>query len=455
MNGYYNNFDNYTQQSTQNTYTPAPQVTKKKPGGAKVAALALCFSLLGGAVGTGGTYLMMNNSQSNTSAVVADSSSSSEKDPVVLKTVQPQAADSTVKTDTDSSKADKMTAAEVYKANVDSTVGITTSINTNYFGYKTTAAAAGSGFIISKDGYIVTNYHVIDDATKITVTLYNGKKYNAELVGGDEGNDIAVLKIDASDLKPVKLGSSSALNVGDDVAAIGNPLGELTFSLTTGVVSALDRTITTENSTMTLIQTDTAINSGNSGGALFNMNGEVIGITNAKYSGSGSSTSASIDNIAFAIPIDSVKSMIDSIISSGYAVKSYIGIGAVDVSDETAQGDVTEGAVIKKVYEDSPAEKAGLKENDIITEVNGRKIKSSGEMTSAVKASSVGSELVCKVYRSGEFIEVKVTVGQSSTQTNQSDTKQSEQKQSQQKQNRDSYDNYDGYDYFGDFPFDR
>lgn len=455
MNGYYNNFDNYTQQSTQNTYTPAPQVTKKKSGGAKVAALALCFSLLGGAVGTGGTYLMMNNSQSNTSAVVADSSSSSEKDPVVLKTVQPQAADSTVKTDTDSSKADKMTAAEVYKANVDSTVGITTSINTNYFGYKTTAAAAGSGFIISKDGYIVTNYHVIDDATKITVTLYNGKKYNAELVGGDEGNDIAVLKIDASDLKPVKLGSSSALNVGDDVATIGNPLGELTFSLTTGVVSALDRTITTENSTMTLIQTDTAINSGNSGGALFNMNGEVIGITNAKYSGSGSSTSASIDNIAFAIPIDSVKSMIDSIISSGYAVKSYIGIGAVDVSDETAQGDVTEGAVIKKVYEDSPAEKAGLKENDIITEVNGRKIKSSGEMTSAVKASSVGSELVCKVYRNGEFIEVKVTVGQSGTQTNQSDTKQSEQKQSQQKQNRDSYDNYDGYDYFGDFPFDR
>jgi serine protease Do len=334
-----------------------------------------------------------------------------------------------------------MTAAEVYKANVNSTVGITTSINTNYFGYKTTAAASGSGFIISSDGYIVTNHHVIDDANKITVTLYDGKKYEGELVGSNESNDITVVKIDAQGLTPVKLGSSGELNVGDEVAAIGNPLGELTFSLTKGVVSALDRTITAENTTMSLIQTDAAINAGNSGGALFNMKGEVVGVTNAKYSSSGMGT-ASIDNIGFAIPIDNVKSIINSLIKNGYAASPYIGVG-VAVSSAQSESEVS-GAVIKKVYDDSPAQQAGIKEGDIITEVNGKKIKNGSELTSYVKTTSKGDKMVCKVDRDGTTLEVTITVDEKES-ASQSD-------QSTQERSKNSSGSIDDYDIFGNFP---
>ena len=157
----------------------------------------------------------------------------------------------------------EMTAAEVYAANVNSTVGITTSITTNYFGYQTTSAAAGSGFILTQDGYILTNYHVVEGSNSIKVTTYDGTGYDATLIGYDESNDIAVLKIDATGLTPVVLGDSDKLNVGDSVVAIGNPLGELTFSLTSGAVSALNREVTlSSNVTMDLIQTDCAINSG-------------------------------------------------------------------------------------------------------------------------------------------------------------------------------------------------
>ena len=167
-----------------------------------------------------------------------------------------------------------MTPAEVYAANVNSTVGITTSITTNYWGYKTTAAASGSGFIFSSNGYILTNFHVVENSDTITVSLYDGSSYDAELIGYDAQNDVAVLKIEAENLTPVVLGNSDNLNVGDDVVAIGNPLGELTFSLTAGVVSAKDREITmASGATMRLIQTDCAINSGNSGGALLNLYG--------------------------------------------------------------------------------------------------------------------------------------------------------------------------------------
>ncbi len=216
----------------------------------------------------------------------------------------------------------ELTASEVYATNVNSTVGITTEVTTNYFGFQTTSAASGSGVIISADGYIVTNYHVIDSASNITVTMYDDSSYTAELVGYDESNDIAVLKIDATDLIAVTIGNSSTVSVGDDVVAIGNPLGELTFTLTKGVISAKDREVTMSNgTTMELIQTDCTINSGNSGGALFNMYGELIGITNAKYS-SSSSSETSIDNIGFAIPISSVIDVIQNIIETGYTSNS-------------------------------------------------------------------------------------------------------------------------------------
>ena len=304
-----------------------------------------------------------------------------------------------------------MTPAEVYAANVNSTVGITTSVTTNFWGFQTTSAASGSGFILTADGYVLTNYHVIESSNSISVTLYDGKSYDAALIGYDESSDIAVLKIDAEGLTPVVLGDSDNLNVGDSVVAIGNPLGELTFSLTSGAVSALNREITLSNSvTMNLIQTDCAINSGNSGGALFNLYGEVIGITNAKYSGSGSG--ASIDNIGFAIPINHVRGIVESIIENGYVAKPYIGVTVSDVSEETMGYGLPAGAAVKAVSEDSPAEKAGLQVNDIITAVNGKEISGRTGLSEAVSAASVGDTLTLTVYRQGNTISVDVTVGE-------------------------------------------
>lgn len=323
-----------------------------------------------------------------------------------------------------------MTASEVYAANVNSTVGITTSVTTNFWGFQTTSAASGSGFILTADGYILTNFHVIESSSSISVTLYDGTSYDAVLVGYDESNDIAVLKIDASDLSPVVLGDSDNLNVGDDVIAIGNPLGELTFSLTAGAVSALDREITLSSGVMmNLIQTDCAINSGNSGGALFNLYGEVIGITNAKYSSSG--TEASIDNIGFAIPINHIRSIVDSIIEKGYISKPYIGVSVGDVSEETMGYGLPAGAAVKSVVENSPAEKAGIKVNDIITAVNGNEITGRSELSETISSCAVGDKLTLTVYRQGETLSIDVTVGEQTKSALESDNSGSQSNQQQ------------------------
>ena len=274
---------------------PAPEQKKKGGKAGKIVALLLACALVGGGSGFGAAALMQKNAAAQPQSTTQASSDAS----VMLEAKRQAAALQVASVDT----GKVLTPSEVYAQNVNSTVGITTSITTNYFGYQTTSAAAGSGFILTQDGYILTNYHVVEGSNSIKVTTYDGTSYDAQLIGYDESNDIAVLKIDATDLTPVVLGDSDTLNVGDTVVAIGNPLGELTFSLTTGVVSALDRPVTfSTGTTMNLIQTDCAINSGNSGGALFNLYGEVIGITNAKYSSSSSSSEASIDNIGFAIP---------------------------------------------------------------------------------------------------------------------------------------------------------
>ena len=353
----------------------APEKPKKKHKAAGIIALALCFSLIGGAVGAGGVMLAQQMS-------LGGENYSQEELAVMVEGLRKS-----------------------------STVGITTSITTNFWGFQTTSAASGSGFIITTNGYILTNYHVIEDSNSITVSMYDGTTYDAALVGYDESNDIAVLKIDAENLTPVVLGDSDAMNVGDSVVAIGNPLGELTFSLTSGAISAMDREITLSGGiTMDLMQTDCAINSGNSGGALFNMYGEVIGVTNAKYS-SSSSSEASIDNIGFAIPINSVKTIVQSIIENGYIAKPYIGVSVLDVSQENLIYGVPEGIAVQSVTEDSPAEEGGLQTGDIITAVNGTAMTSS-EMVDLVQQSQVGDVLTLDVYRQGETLQLTVTVGQ-------------------------------------------
>ena len=390
--------ETYTYEET--IKTPEPKKTRKGKTALKVAALALGCSLLGGAVGAGGTALTGFALYTvNKQVAVEDTNATT-----VYEGIKDNPALNVSYIDT----SKEMSASEIYAKNVNSTVGITTSITTNYFGYQTTTPAAGSGFILTEDGYIITNYHVIEDASEIKVTTYGGDEYDAKLIGYDESNDIAVIKVDANNLAPVTLGDSDAINVGDDVIAIGNPLGELTFSLTSGAVSALDRNVTLSNASMNLIQTDCAINSGNSGGALFNTYGEVIGITNAKYSSNGYNTS-SIDNIGFAIPINSVKKIITEIIEDGSITKPYIGVYIYDLGSDYKKFGLT-GAVVQKVEENSPAEEAGLKPNDLITKVNGEDIAGSEELRNILAKGNEGDTYTLTVNRSGEIIEIEVTI---------------------------------------------
>lgn len=393
-----NGTNNYT--GYQYTVSQTPQAPKKKQhrGGAWVVALALCFALLGGAIGGGTVWFL---TRSNTTSAGGSSST----------TIQ-QGRHENVTVDINEIETGKlMTAAEVYAKNVNSTVGIQTSItSTNLWGQQTTSAASGSGFILTADGYIVTNYHVIQNANSVTVSTYGGASYNAKIVGYDEGNDLAVLKIEATGLSPVVLGSSEKLNVGDTVLAIGNPLGELTFSLTTGVVSALNREVTFSGGTvMDLLQTDCAINSGNSGGALFNLYGEVVGITNAKYSGS-SSSGASIDNIAFAIPIDSVRAIVESIIEKGYYAKPVIGVSVTDVDENSRQLGIPAGAWVKEVTAGGAAEAAGIQANDVITAINGTEISGVSDLKRILAKASAGDELSLVIWRKNQSLTLTVVV---------------------------------------------
>ena len=414
-----NNFDSYesNEQPRQEEYTqsftqPEPPVQpeppiqaapkKKKSMGPKLVALSLCFALVGGVAGGAGVlwYTSGKSPVNNTSNALMGNR---ENSVIALNSVE---------------TGKELTAAEVYAQNVRSTVGITTSITTNFWGYQTVNAASGSGFIVTDDGYILTNYHVVEDADSITVSMYEGQTYEAELVGFDASNDVAVLKIEAEGLTPVVLGDSDNLNVGDNVVAIGNPLGELTFSLTSGAISSLNRNITMSNgSTMNLLQTDCAINSGNSGGALFNMYGEVIGITNAKYSSNGGGE-ASIDNIGFAIPINLAWEIAQSIIEKGYVSTPYIGVTVSDVGQQFQNYGLPQGAAVQSVVEGGPAEKAGLQANDIITHIGGEEITGYAQLSQYIREAGVGGQLKLTVFRQGETLEITVTIGETRQQNN-------------------------------------
>lgn len=392
-----------------------PPPARKDRTWLKVAAVALCFSLLGGSLGAGGVVIVDRLASQVAAQFRSETDGnalgggliSSGGNTILQEGNRENTVIDITKVDTDK----LMSAAEVYAVNVNSTVGITTSITTNFWGHQTTSAASGSGFVISEDGYILTNFHVIEDSDSISVSTFSGNNYDAKLIGYDERNDIAVLKIDAQGLRPVILGDSDNLNVGDEVVAIGNPLGELTFSLTSGAISAKDREVTfSDGITMKLLQTDCAINSGNSGGALFNLYGEVIGVTNAKYSSSGAE--ASIDNIGFAIPINSVRGIVESIIEKGYVSKPYLGVAVMDVSESYQIYGLPAGAAIQSVEKDSPAEDAGLKIGDIITKAGDAEISGASDLTDVISRKQPGDVLELTVYRRGQTMTVTVTVGQ-------------------------------------------
>ena len=340
---------------------------------------------------------------------------------------------------------------EVYAMNVNACVGIATQITTNVWGQVASASASGSGFILTSDGYVVTNNHVVEGATSVTVKLYNGDEYDATIVGTDEMNDVALLKIDATGLQAVTIGDSDQIEVGEEVIAIGNPLGELTFTMTAGVVSALDREINTDGKPINMLQTDVAINSGNSGGPLFDMNGNVIGITSAKYSGSTSS-GASIEGISFAIPINDALRVVYDLQQYGHVTgRAYLGVTVKDLDSSTgATYGLPTGPMIQSVEAGGCAEKAGLQQGDIIIGFNGAEISSYTDLVAALNKCKAGDTAAIKVYRAGAEVEASVTLDERPTDdviTERENAAQNEQNQQSQDQQGQSGSGSNGYSY--------
>jgi len=304
-----------------------------------------------------------------------------------------------------------MTPGAVYQKNVESVVLITAQVRTQSMFGQTTGMSTGSGFVLTEDGYVVTNHHVVDGASGVAVTLYDGSEFDARVIGSDSTNDVALLKIEEDvTLQAVVVGSSDALKVGDQVVAIGNPLGELTSTLTVGYVSAKERNVTTDGTSINMIQTDAAINSGNSGGPLFNSSGEVVGITTAKYSGS-SSSGASIEGIGFAIPIDDVMPLVDDLMNYGYINSAYLGVMVSDVDASTASYyGLPVGAYVQEVTKGYCAEKAGLREKDIIVALGPHKVENVSELVRVLRKFKAGETTTLTVFRSGQELSLTITL---------------------------------------------
>ena len=304
-----------------------------------------------------------------------------------------------------------LTASEIYQQNVNSVLAITCKVrSTNNFGQITEYASSGTGFVLTEDGYIATNHHVIDGATKITVTCFDGTSFTAKLIGSDATNDVALLKAEVTGLDPVTIGSSSAMQVGDHVVAIGNALGELSSSLTVGYVSGMDRDVSTDGSVINMIQTDAAINSGNSGGPLFNARGEVIGITTAKYSGTTSS-GASIEGISFAIPMDDVIGMLEDLKEFGYIRSAYLGVMVREMDPAiTELYNLPLGVYVEEVTFGSCAEKADVRAKDIIIGLGGYEIEGMNDLSRALRAYHGGETVTITVWRSGQEVILEITL---------------------------------------------
>lgn len=316
-----------------------------------------------------------------------------------------------------------LTPAQVYAQNAKSVVAIFCSNTDKGYGPTTQTTSAGSGFILSEDGYIVSNYHVVEGAASIKITTWDGKSYTAKYIGGEESNDIALLKVEAEELASVKIGSSDALIVGDQVVAIGNPLGELASTLTVGYVSAKDRIVTTDGSQINMLQTDAAINPGNSGGPLFNMKGEVVGITTAKYSGTTTS-GASIEGIGFAIPMDDVLGMLDDLKLYGYVTGAYMGVIVSNVSaEDAALYGLPMGVLVHEATVGGAAHDAGIRAQDIIVNLGGHEIENMNDLTRVLRKFKAGETVTVTVFRHSEGQKIlSITLDEKPQQTTESTT---------------------------------
>ena len=296
-------------------------------------------------------------------------------------------------------------------------ISVTYSVNSPFYGNQGTASAQGSGVIISSDGYILTNNHVVNStstssfyelgkASKIIVKLYNDDtEYEAKIIGTDEQTDLAVIKIDKDNLTAAELGDSDSVQVGEFCMALGNPLG-LGSTVTDGIISAVNRTVTDEDgNSYKAIQTNAAINSGNSGGALVNSKGQVIGINTLKVSGEG------VEGVGFAIPINSTKDITDQLIEYNKVKRPYLGIGGIEVDEATAKANnLTVGIYVKTLENFSAAEKAGIKVGDVIIKAEGKDIETMDELNEIKNAKKIGDKMTLTIWRDGKTQDITVTL---------------------------------------------
>ncbi len=412
-NPYYNGM---AQGNGQISYAPAGDGKKKKKekkssGSVSRGALALVCSLtivFSGVFGFAGTYLANSMNKTETVDTNGNTVVNAGNTAVVYRTVED------IVTSTGASSGEPLTYSQVAEVVKDSVVEIMTEYTVQSMWYQYVTGGAGSGVIISDDGYIITNNHVICDdsgsnvAENITVRLTNGEEYKATAIGNDVDSDIAVLKIEAQNLTFAVAGNSDNLAVGEEVVVVGNPLGELGGTVTNGIVSATEREMDVNGVTMHLIQSNAAVNPGNSGGGMFNMKGELIGIVNAKSSGTG------IEGLGFAIPINEALQINEQLLQYGYVRgKTMIGVSFEDVSSSNSfmyfynYSNIKPGVYVRSLVE-GYNDKV-LQEGDRVIAVNGNEISTSADIKSIVSESSVGDKLTFQLYREGKLIEVEVT----------------------------------------------
>ncbi len=364
---------------------------KRGPTWGKIIALCLACTVIGGSVGGGIVASLSGNGKPQSTTPVT-----------TAQTVIPTTSD-----------GDTVSYKDLYDACNPACVAISVSgTETNIFGQVSRYASAGSGFIISQDGYIVTNHHVISGSDEIEILLSDGTTYDAKLIGSDEAADIALLKIEAEGLSYLAFGNSDEVFVGQNVVAIGNPLGELANTMTTGIISALDREINIDGTVMNVLQTNTAVSPGNSGCPLLDQSGHVVGVINSK------SNATSAEGIGFAIPSNDVQKVIGDIMEYGY-VRGRAALGvtvnARYNSTYARYYNLPEGAYIEEVSSGSCADKAGLKANDIITKLGDREISSYDDLKAALQKYSAGETATITISRSGETKELSVTFDERSS----------------------------------------
>ena len=426
-----------------------PQPPKKHKGGMTgkgVVAVALVCALVGGLCGGGIAAAVRGGT-------VTDSGDSSSAQVQETEEDNGSAKDATVfnKTTIDvttNSTSTKMTPQDVYENYVNAVVLVYNQGTTSTYWGQTESRSSGSGMIISKDGYVLTNNHVVSGAEKLTVMTTSGEEYDATVIGADEVNDVALLKIEGSeDFPTVSIGNSDKIEVGQQVCAIGNPLGELTNTLTVGYVSALDREISESSTgtTINMFQTDCAINSGNSGGPIFDMNGNVVGITTAKYSSSGYSNSASVEGIGFCIPINDAMSIVNDLMQYGY-VKGRVSMGvSVRAMDNTVAQyyNLPTGVYVADVTSGSAADNAGIQKGDLICAIDGDETTSVAALKQKLKDYTPGDSATVSIYRTetGDKLDVTITFdemqAETTTENQQTEHQQDQQDQQDQKDQQD------------------